>query len=196
MRLLNPQYPGDLFELLFTGSLPDKCYCGLSLWDWLIVLTLPHRVSSATLAHEVRLSPCIIIFLSNVALFSKHISTLPLPGQHAADLVLAERNRASLYKSNINWLQTDGCVFCKEITTKRASASIFTPASGLSDLTHHQPTSLLFPSPELFNRASSGFSLHLGLMPKASQACSSQRAANPATSPPYLHGYAAGCGWK
>lgn len=33
------------------------------------------------------------------------------------------------------------------------------------------------PSPKLLHGASSGFSLHLGLMPKASQACSSQAAA-------------------
>ena len=57
-------------------------------------------------------------FLSNETLFSEHVSILSLPGQHATDLVLAERNRASLCESHINWLQTDGCVFAKRSPPK------------------------------------------------------------------------------
>lgn len=110
----------------------------------------------------------------------EHVSNLPLGwyitpplGQENMLLTCSDSNKAGVYDSHRYWLQTDVC-FCEAIATKRTRASILTPASGLSDLSLHHPS--IHPSPKLLHRASSGFSLHLGLMPKASQACWSQAA--------------------
>lgn len=131
---------------------------------------------SASVCFYVKLNKTSASEFSVQAVFSGRISTISLPWEHATDLILADRNKASVHDSQRNWLQTDGCVFA----TKKARVSILTPALGLSDLSLHHPSlppPSIYPSlPKAPPWASSGFSLHLGLMPKASQACSSQAA--------------------
>lgn len=72
------------------------------------------------------------------------------------------------YQLTANWR----LCFREAITTKRARPSILTPASGLSDLSHH------LPPPSLPKAPPQGFPWFLspsGLLPKPSQACSSHQ---------------------